>query len=63
MVWSLTQELQPSRKDQCWFEVGFIFTDQKIIVTSQNCLQKDLENESSTTLRKSVKIDYEMAKI
>ena len=63
MGWALTQELQPSRKDQCWFKIGFIFIDQKIVVTSQNCLQKELENELSTRLHKSVKIDYEMANL
>ena len=58
--WALTQEIQPSRKDQCWFKTGFIFIDKKIAFTSQNCLQKELENELSTRLQKSVKIYYEM---
>jgi len=61
--WALTQELHPSREDQCWFKAGFIFIDKKIIVTSQNSLQKELENELSTTLHNSVKIDYEMANL
>ena len=36
---------------------------KKKIVTSQNCLQKELENELSTRPHKSAKIDYEMANL
>ena len=61
--WALTQELQPFRKDQCWFKTWFIFIYQKIAVTSKNSLQKEVENELSTMLHKSVQIYYEMAKI
>jgi len=63
LCWTLTQELQPSKKDQCWFKTRFIFIYQKVEVTSQNCLQKELENELSTRLHKSEKIYYEMANI
>ena len=61
--WALTEELQPFREDQCWFKTWFIFIYQKITVTSQNCLQKELENEMSTKLHKSAKIYYEMANL
>ena len=61
--WPLTQELQPSREDQFWFKTWFIFIYKKITVTSQNCLQKELENELSTKLHKSAKIYYEMANL
>ena len=27
--WAQPQELQPPRKDQCWFKARFIFIDQK----------------------------------
>ena len=63
LSWALTQDLQPYRKDQCWFKTWLIFVYQKIVVTSQNCLQKEIENELSTKLHKSVKIYYEMANI
>ena len=36
---------------------------KKIVVTSQNCLQKELENELCTRLHKSAKIDYQMANL
>ena len=58
--WALTQELQPYRKYQCWFKTWFIFIYQKIVVTSQNCLQKELESELSTMLQKSAKIYKEL---
>jgi len=48
--WAQPQELQPPKKYQYWFKAGFIFIDKKIIVTAQNCLQKELGYELSTRL-------------
>ena len=34
-IWAQPQEIQLPNKAQSWFKAGFIFIDQKIIVTLQ----------------------------